>query len=88
MKNIYYLFLGMVVAICCVSCNNEWEDEQYLHMASFKANVNAQGVTTTYVRYKPGGVVQYKLPIIISGSTVSDRPLNIQIALDPDTLAV
>ena len=88
MKNIYYLFLGMVVAICCLSCNNEWEDEQYLHMASFKANVNAQGVTTTYVRYKPGGVVQYKLPIIISGSTVSDRPLNIQIALDPDTLAV
>lgn len=88
MKNIYYLFLSVAVAICCASCNNEWEDEQYLQMASFKANVNAQGVTTTYVRYKPNGVVKYSLPIILSGSTMNDRPRTIHVGLDPDTLAV
>lgn len=73
--------------ICCASCNNEWEDEQYLQMASFKANPNSQGVTTTYIRYKPGGTVRYDLPVIISGSTMNDRALTIHISLDPDTLA-
>lgn len=70
-----------------MSCNNEWEDEQYLQMASFKANVNAQGVTTTYVRFKPGGVVRYELPVLISGSTMPDKTLSVKVALDPDTLA-
>lgn len=87
MKNIYYLFLGLIV-VCCVACNKEWEDEQYLQMASFKANVNAQGVTTTYVRFKPGGVVTYNVPIIMSGSTMNDRTQTIHIGLDPDTLAI
>lgn len=87
MKNIYYLFLGMMAAICCSACNEEWEDEQYLQMASFKANVNDQGVTTTHVRFKPGGVVKFDLPIIMSGSTMSDRARTVHIGLDPDTLA-
>lgn len=78
----------MIVAICCTSCNNEWEDEQYLQLASFKANVNAQGVTTTYVRYKPNGVVKFNLPIILSGSTMNNQVRTIHIGLDPDTLAI
>lgn len=86
MRNIYYLILGMVLTICCTACNEEWEDEQYLHMASFKANVNAQGVTTTYVRFKPGGVVKYDLPVIMSGSTMTNKPYTIHFGLDPDTL--
>lgn len=53
------------------ACNNEWEDEQYLLQASFKANVTDQGVTTTYVRFNSGGVVKYNLPILMSGSTVN-----------------
>lgn len=57
-------------------------------MASFKANVNAQGVTTTYVRYKPNGVVKFDLPIILSGSTMNNQTRTIHIALDPDTLAI
>ncbi|KAB4456546.1 MAG: DUF4973 domain-containing protein [Bacteroides thetaiotaomicron] len=87
MKKIYYLFLSMIVAICCISCNNEWEDEQYLQLASFKANVNSQGVTTTYVRYKPGGTVRYNLPVILSGSTMNSQAVSVRVALDPDTLA-
>ena len=87
MKNIYYLFLGLVVVICCTACNKEWEDEQYLQMASFKANVNAQGVTTAYVRFKPGGVVKYSVPVIMSGSTMNEKARTIHVGLDPDTLA-
>ena len=45
MKKIYYLLLAMTVLIVCASCNNEWESEQYVQMVSFKAPVNAQGVT-------------------------------------------
>lgn len=87
MKNVYYLFLGLVVVICCTACNKEWEDEQYLQMASFKANVNAQGVTTAYVRFKPGGVVKYSVPVIMSGSTMNEKARTIHVGLDPDTLA-
>ena len=53
MKKIYYLLLAMTVLIVCASCNNEWESEQYVQMVSFKAPVNAQGVTPIYIRYKP-----------------------------------
>lgn len=88
MKNIYYLFLAMISAICCVSCNNEWEDEQYEQTVSFKANPNALGVTPIYVRYKPEGKVTYKLPVIVSGSTMSKQNQTIHFGLDSDTLAI
>ena len=86
MRNIYNIIWGIVLIACSTSCNKEWEDEQYLHMASFKANVNDQGVTTTYVRFKPGGVVKYDLPVIMSGSTMTSQSHTIHFALDPDTL--
>ena len=88
MKNIYYLFLGLVAIMSFAACNNEWEDEQYLLQASFKANVNDQGVTTTYVRFNPGGIVKYELPILMSGSTINTQDRTIHIGLDPDTLAI
>lgn len=86
MKNIYYLFLAMITVVCCVSCNNEWEDEQFTQMASFKAQPNAQGVTFAYIRYSPGGLKRYELPIILSGSTMNTNNRTIHIAVDPDTL--
>ncbi len=88
MKNIYYLFLVMFSAICCVSCNDEWTDEQYTQMASFKANPNDQGVTVVNVRYKSQEKVIYNLPIIMSGSTANSQNRTIHIGLDPDTLAI
>lgn len=64
------------------------EDEQYLQMASFKVNVNAQGVTTAYACFKPGGVVvKYSVPVIMSGSTMNEKARTIHVGLDPDTLA-
>jgi hypothetical protein len=74
--------------MCCVSCNDEWKDEQYIQTASFKAIPNSLGVTPVYVRYKSEGKVVYNLPVIISGSTMNSQNRTIHIGLDPDTLAV
>ena len=49
MKKIYNLFLVAMLAICCTSCNNEWEDEQFKQLVSFKATINGEGVSSTYV---------------------------------------
>ena len=80
MKKIQYFFLAMITAICCTSCNNEWEDEQFVQLASFKAVPNSDGVTSVYVRYKPGGVVTYNLPILLSGSTANTQDRTIHVA--------
>ena len=86
-KNIYIIFLAITTALCFVSCNDEWEDEQFIQMASFKAEANDQGVTTTNLRYNPSGKVRFNLPIVISGSTPNNQSRTIHIGLDPDTLA-
>lgn len=88
MNNICKLLIGMMAAVCCTSCNNEWEDEQFKQLASFKAEINNEGVTSTYVRYKPGGVVTYQLPVLLSGSTMNTQARTIHVALDKDTLDV
>ncbi|MEL7585651.1 MAG: DUF4973 domain-containing protein [Prolixibacteraceae bacterium] len=87
-KNVCFLFLAMVTAICYVSCNNEWEDEQYVQLASFKAEPGSNGVTSTYLRYYPEGNVTYQLPVIMSGSTPNAKNRTIRIGLDLDTLAI
>lgn len=88
MKSIYYLFLIMITAVCAVSCNDEWKDEQYIQTASFKAIPNTLGVTPVYLRYKSEGKVVYNLPLIISGSTMNSQNRTIHIGLDSDTLDV
>lgn len=85
-KNYIIGTMVMTAAIGCVSCNDEWEDEQFSQLVSFKAEPNAQGVTTTYVRYVPGGVRRYELPIILSGSTMNTHNRMVHIAVDNDTL--
>lgn len=87
MKKIYYLYMVlMAISIGFASCNNEWEDEQYVQMASFKAEPNTQGVTFAYVRYKSEGKVVYQLPVVISGSTPSTETRTVHVGLDSDTL--
>lgn len=51
MKKIYNLFLVAMLAICCTSCNNEWEDEQFKQLVSFKATINGEGVSSENVSY-------------------------------------
>ena len=42
MNKLYIIFLVATTVLGCVSCNNEWEDEQFYQMASFKAQPNAR----------------------------------------------
>jgi len=88
MKKIYNLILIMIALIMCVSCNDEWKDEQFKQLVSFKAPINDQGVTPVYVRYKPNGKVTYQLPLIVSGSTDNNNNLTVHVTEDADTLKV
>lgn len=87
MKNILkYLITMMLCMTLCITCNNEWEDEQFDHYVSFVAPLNDQGVSPIYLRYKANGTVTYQVPLMVSGSTVNDKNLNVFVAVDPDTL--
>ncbi|GGH08304.1 DUF4973 domain-containing protein [Sphingobacterium alkalisoli] len=89
MKKIYILFLAITTSILLLSsCNNEWEDEQYEQLVSFKAPPNTEGVNWTYVRYKADGKVTFNLPLIVSGSTPNTQDRTVRIGLDLDTLAI
>lgn len=83
----YYFFLIIfVVSFSFIACNDEWTAEQYVRYVSFKAPLNDEGVTPIYIRYRGDSVSNYKLPLIMSGSTTNDQNVNVKIALDPDTL--
>lgn len=89
MKKIaYYFLLLAAVVFLCNACNDEWKDELYEHYVSFKAPMNtAVGSTNIYIRYNPGGKVTYKLPLVISGSTINNSPMDVHVAVDKDTVA-
>ena len=82
MKTIYHILCAVVLACTFGACNQEWEDELYKHAVSFGKN----GVANIYLRYKPEGKVTYQVPIVLSGSTMNEADLNVNIAVDPDTL--
>lgn len=87
MKKIFYLII-LLTSFGFVSCNNEWEDEQYEQYVSFKAPVGSNGVTDIYIRYKKDGKVTYQLPVIVSGSTFNAKDMSVKIELDSDTLSI
>ncbi|WP_196939654.1 DUF4973 domain-containing protein [Sphingobacterium pedocola] len=88
MKNIYTYIMIAALGLVSSACNDEWEDELYTQMVSFKASLNSEGVSPVYLRYTPNGEVTYNLPVIVSGSQSNNQDLNIQIAVDNDTLAI
>ena len=82
------------------SCNDEWTQEQYEHFVSFKAPLDDKGgVSSIYVPYTRlnadrtaplygVGVSDYKLPLIVSGTTKNDRDFTVSVGHDTDTLSV
>jgi hypothetical protein len=85
-KKILGLLLLPAALVWCASCNDEWTEEQYEHYISFKAPLGDNGVSQISVRYKADGVVTYRLPLIVSGSTDNDRDITVHVAVDSDTL--
>ncbi|KAA6303014.1 MAG: hypothetical protein EZS26_000909 [Candidatus Ordinivivax streblomastigis] len=81
-KTIFYsiiAFLGVIF----YACNDEWKDEQYEKWVSFVRS----GYVETYLNANaPDGVIHYKIPVEVSGSTQNDRTLTVTIEVDPDTL--
>jgi len=79
----FYRYIILLLAIFSVSsCNNEWEDELFENKIAFGKN----GLSDIYVKYKPDGKVTYKVPVVVSGSTINNKEYNVQVELDVDTL--
>lgn len=54
MKN-YIISSLLGLCVLCSSCNDEWKDELYTEMISFKATPGSNGVHDIYMRYQPDG---------------------------------
>lgn len=80
------LILYTVIALLGVTfyaCEDEWKSEQYQKYVSFVRS----GYTETYLNTNTqDGVIHYKIPIEISGSTMSDKNVTVEVDLDTDTL--
>ena len=70
------------------ACNDEWKEELYTQMISFKAPLGDNSLNEIYVRYQPDGMGIYQLPVIFSGSKNNDRNIDVKIAVDEDTLRI
>ena len=88
MKKVY--ILGIILGACTLfsSCNDEWTDELFSQMISFKAPIGSNGVSDIYMRYQPDGSGSYQLPVIVSGSQTNGRDFNVKIGVDNDTLEI
>lgn len=87
MKNCITYFIVAGALLLCGACNDEWKEEIYRKEVGLKSVLNSQGVTNVYLRYKSDGEVTYRLPVIVGGSQVNDRNLDVRIEVDNDTLA-
>lgn len=87
MKKPYIPFLLVFVSFFC-ACNDEWKEEQFEHLISFKAPLDNKGVSNIFVRYKRDENTVFRLPLIISGSTMIDKDLTVEVGVDSDTLEV
>jgi hypothetical protein len=87
MKKIYILIAMFGALVSFSACNDEWTEELYSQMVSFKAPVGSNGVNNVYIRYKANGTGTYALPVIVSGSKMNGKALDVKISVDNDTLA-
>ena len=60
MRKLY--ILGMILGMYATfsACNDEWKDELYTQMLSFKAPLGDNGLSEIYVRYQPDGTGIYQ----------------------------
>ena len=83
MKKILFYTIVAVLGMTFYACEEEWKTEQYQKYVSFVRS----GYTETYLNSNTAdGIIHYKIPVEISGSTNNDRQVTVQVELDPDTL--
>ena len=88
MSNFYRYIAAFILVILAGACNDEWAEELYTKLVSFKAPTGSEGVAEVYLKYKKDGEVEYNLPVIVSGSQENDKDLYVQIGVDNDTLNI
>jgi hypothetical protein len=83
MKKILFYTIIALLSITFYACEDEWKTEQYQKYVSFVRS----GYTETYLNTNTAdGIIHYKIPIEVSGSTTNERQVTVQVDLDPDTL--
>ncbi|MCH5596441.1 DUF4973 domain-containing protein [Niabella ginsengisoli] len=88
MKKLHIYVAIAVLAFSFSACNDEWKEELYTQMVSFKARLTSEGVSEVYLRYNKNGEVTYNLPVIVSGSQSNHQDLYVKIEVDSDTLNI
>ncbi len=70
------------------SCNDDWDTEQYTQYVSLKAPSNNSTVAQIRLKYRQDTLSRYRLPLIVSGSTMNQKDLDVHVVLDKDTLEI
>lgn len=83
-----YLCIGMLAAFLMnSSCNDDWDKEQYVQYVAIKAPANST-VTQIRLKFRKDSLSLYRLPLIVSGSTMNEKDLDVHVGVDNDTLAI
>lgn len=87
-KSIYLCLIAVATLFTWSACNDEWNDEQYEQLVCLKAPTSNSTVTQIRLKYRGDSISLYKLPVIISGTQMNKKELDVHIGLDPDTLDI
>src|SRR5699024_10020048 len=88
MKKIYLFFVLSSLIVAFSSCNDEWKDEQFENFISFKAPLTNEGISDIYVRYRGDEKSTFQQALIVSGSTVNEQDMTVNVEIDSDTLDI
>lgn len=88
MKKQYISYFLFSLLILLGACNDEWKEEQFQKVVSFKAPLDSKGVSNIYVRYRGDQASTFLQPLIVSGTTKEHPEYNVKIGVDPDTLGI
>ena len=80
-KNISLLLVTLLVMLS--SCSEFYSDEQYEHYVSFKAPTST--VSRIRLKYRKGQPSPYRLPLIVAGSTMNNKDIDVHVGIDNDT---
>lgn len=87
-KNIYACLIAVTSLFIGSSCNDEWNEEQYDQLVCLKAPTDNSTVTQIRLKYRGDSISLYKLPLIVSGTAINKKDLDVHIGLDNDTLDI
>ena len=86
-KNIKFIVLSCML-ILGAACNEPWEEEVFTNYVGLKSPLNSSGVTNIYLPYEKDGKYIYQLPVVVAGSQMLGKNLEVNIVEYPDTLDI